>query len=256
MRWPSLCCPALLLCASCGTETWFVEVDVGYTQQQFSGTAGLAPTGGGLAPSQTTVDLENELGLDDAIGSPYGRVQAGLGSWGLTASGFVLSDNADGRVTRQFGNITVGTDVRTDVEMINVKGAVTYDVLDTTYLTISPGLAVNYLDFDVSVSAPSLGISERLQAEAPVPMLFGQVSSRVGIVSLTLEGGWITADVGDADGTFLDIEAILRLHLGLGTHLFTGYRYIDVDTNGIASGQRFDADFSVRGWVLGLGYRF
>ena len=44
-------------------------VYAGYTQLQFSGTAGLAPTGGGLPGSQTTVDLESDLGLDEPIGS-------------------------------------------------------------------------------------------------------------------------------------------------------------------------------------------
>jgi len=254
MRRLSVWCPVLLVCVSC--ETWFVEVDAGYTQMEFSGTAALAPTGGGLPVSATTVDLQDELGLDDPIGAPYGRVQAGLGPWGLSASGFSLSDVADGRVTRQFGNITVGTDVHTEVQMINLKTALTFDVLDTQFLTLSPGIAVDYFDFDVSVSAPSLGISEQLKAQAPVPLLFGQVSSKVGPVSLTLEGGWMSADVGDANGTFLDIEGMLRVHLGLGTHVFGGYRHIAINANGVASGQRFEADFNLQGWMVGVGYRF
>ena len=253
MRWLFPVCPVLLLC-SC--ETWFVEADAGYAQLQFAGTVALAPSGGGLPVSATTVDLEHELGLEDPIGAPYGRVQAGLGPWGLTASGFSLSDVADGRVTRQFGNITVGTDVHTEVKMINLKSALTFDVLDTPFLTISPGIAIDYFDFDVNVSAPSLGVSERLKAQAPVPLLFGQVTTSLGPVAASLEGGWMSADVGDANGTFLDLEAMLRLRVGLGAHLFAGYRYISIDANGVASGQRFDADFNLQGWMVGAGYRF
>ena len=118
-------------------------------------------------------------------------------------------------------------------------------------------MALDYFDIDIRVDAISgFSQSERVNSNAPIPMLHGQAQLDLKAVSLIVEGGWINAEVRDTEGTFFDVAAMLRVPLHDRIHLFAGYRYISLDGEGRADEQNLAADLTIDGWVAGLGVRF
>ena len=226
----------------------------GYMQSELSGDLGLAPSFAPAAVS-TSVDVEDSFGVSDE-GSPYVRLEAAAGPLNFTASAFRYDSDSTGTLQANFGDITAGLLVNTETEFFNAKGAVTFDILDVGFLRLSPGLAVDYFDIDVSVTAVGLGAQENLDVQAPVPMLFAQAEATVGPVAATVDVGGIAIDVGDVDGTYFDVEALLRVAPVSHIEVFAGYRWINMDGKGTADGQDFDADLTLQGWFLGGGFTF
>ena len=242
------CCGLLL--TSCGIAR--VSGYAGYTQTQLSGDLGLAP---GSLSVNTSADVEDDLNLGES-GSPYVRVEAGGGPISVTVSAFRYDSSADGTLTGSFGNIPAGFAVQTDAEIINLKAAVMFDLINFGVVRISPGLAVDYFDIDVQVTATSFSAFDRVDVVAPVPMLFVQVAADVGPVGATVDLGGISVDLPDAEGTFFDLEAMLRVEPFDHVELIAGYRWISIDADGEADGQAFDADLELQGWFVGGGVTF
>ena len=59
--------------------------------------------------------------------------------------------------------------------------------------------------------------------------------------------------IGDVDGTYWDVEALLRYQATGLIEIFAGYRFINIDVEGEADGQRFDSDLILSGWMVGGG---
>jgi hypothetical protein len=76
------------------------------------------------------------------------------------------------------------------------------------------------------------------------------------MVAATLDVGWIDIDLGDADGSYLDVEALVRVNPLPHLELFAGYRFIDIDAEGTADNRRFEAAFQLHGWMVGGGVTF
>jgi hypothetical protein len=157
-------------------------------------------------------------------------------------------------LTRDFGTLPGGAVIGTQARILNLKGAVLFEVIDIGGLKLSPGVGVDYFDMDLAVT--STLASETVDAEAPVPMVFLQGEMDIGPASFVVEGGYMEAHLEDAKGRFWDLEAIVRVHLGKTFHAFGGYRYIDIAAKGEADGQPFDTNLEMRGWMLGGGFRF
>src|SRR5688572_9053567 len=161
------------------------------------GDVALAPSPGSPPLDAFRVDVEKDLGLDDGVGSPYGKVEVGLGICSVALSGFEYDESATGRLTRNFGSLPISADIRTDARILNLKGMVLFELLDIAGLKLSPGIGVDYFDMDLAVS--STGGSESVDAEAPVPMLFAQGELDIGLGSFVVEGGYMKANLDDAE---------------------------------------------------------
>ena len=149
---------------------------------------------------------------------------------------------------------TVGSTVETDIEIMNFKGAVTFDIVDVGPLRLSPGVGVDLFDIDMTINATAPVVaSERVEILTPVPMLFLQTELDFGLVGATLDTGWMSLDLGDVKGTWIDIEGLANFNVFGPFELFAGYRYISIDTEGEADGQAFEADIELQGWILGGG---
>lgn len=247
----ALLCLGLLL-PSCGIAR--LHGYAGYTQTQLSGDLGLAPSLGSSSVI-TTADVEDDLNLGES-GAPYVRVEAGGGPVSVTVSAFRYGSSADGTLTGTFGNIPAGFAVHSDAEIINVKAAVAFDLINIGVVRISPGIAVDYFDIDVEVTATSFSAFDRVDVTAPVPMLFVQVAADVGPVGATVDVGAMDVDLPDAGGTFFDVEAMLRVEPFDHVEFIAGYRWISIDADGEASSQGFDADLELQGWFVGGGVTF
>jgi hypothetical protein len=118
-------------------------------------------------------------------------------------------------------------------------------------------VALDYFDIDIRVdSTTGSSQCERVDSNAPIPMLYVQAALDLEVVSLLVEGGWINAEIRDTDGTFVDLAAMLRVPIHDRIHLFAGYRYIGLDGNGQIDDQNLAADLTINGWMAGLGVSF
>lgn len=235
----------------------YVKAYAGYTEMAVSGDVALAPTVGGVNLDTIKVDTETDLGLDEASGSPYARVDLGFGPVSLTASGFQYSETGTGTLSQSFGNIVVGTQVATELEFTNVKAAAMFNLIDIGPFHFAPGLGVDYFDMNMSVrSISGPAAYDQLDVQAPLPLLYAQSSVDIGPLGVTLDVGGITGDFGDADGTVLDAELLARIKPTKHFELFAGYRWISIDVEGRADGQSFSAELEFKGWMFGGGINF
>jgi hypothetical protein len=223
-------------------------------QPQLDGDIGLAGSASGSAVTGT-VDVEDSLGLGEES-SPYLRADIGAAIVSFTVSAFHYDATGNGVLEATFGEITAGTPVSTDMEILNIKGAATFNLIDLGPVRLAPGIAIDYLDVDTTVTSTSLSAFESVRVQAPVPMLFGQGEVVLGPVAAILDVGWMSADLADAEGTWWDIEGMLRMTALDPVELIAGYRWISADVDGTADGQNYSADLVLQGWFVGGGLSF
>lgn len=229
----------------------------GYTQMSLSGDIALAPTSGGVSLGTIRQDVESALGLDDASGSPYVRGDVNAAIVTFTASAFQYDQSGTGTLTANFGNISAGTQVRSDVELWNLQGAALFELLNIGPVRLAPGIGVNYFTGDIDVSSltgPS--ITENVSVDAPIPLLFGEGEVKLGNLRGIVDVGWISGEYGDVDGTYLDLAGTVRMEIAAHLEVFAGYRWLEADIKGTVDGQAFQGDLVLQGWFLGGSLRF
>jgi hypothetical protein len=229
-----------------------IKVDAGYAQMEFSGDMKLAPSTAVPGLTLDPVDVQDTLGLDAKVGTPYGRVEMGFVLGSITASGFTHDQDGSGILNARFGDLTASTPISSSLKLRNAKAALHFDLLNLGMVRISPGIGLDVFDIDLQVK--SLALTEQVEVIAPVPMLFIQGEIDFGAVEAVIDIGGLKADVGDASGTFLDVEALLRYSPTPKIHLFAGARLIRINADGTADGQAFDLDLTLRGFMGGIGF--
>lgn len=246
-QWASfLILPALGSCVG-------IQAFGGYTQMQMSGTLALNDSGNTNNLDNIQNDVSTDLGLGDQVGAPYARATLDLGAITLTGSGFTFDVNGSGTLSQPFGDLPAGRTVDTDFKLLNVKGAIALDLIDIGTFRLSPGVAVDFFDVEFSMEDTATMEFEQVDTLAPVPMLFLQGEVSLGPVGAAVDFGWIEADFGDVDGTWLDIEGLATMTIVPSLEVFAGYRYISIDTTGDADGQDYAANLQLEGWTVGLG---
>lgn len=243
-----------LLCGFSSCVDLRARAYAGYIETELSGEVGLE---GGVGPVVATsnVDVQDSLGLGKE-GSPYFRADLGTGIVNITGSVFSYDAKGDGLLTANFGGISAGVPVQTDLEFLNIKGAITFDLINIGPVRLSPGVAVDYFDWKMQVTTTALNVTEQLNAEVPVPLLFAQGEVTLGPVAALVDFGGMKASWGDIDGTYYDLEALLRVNPFSKIELIAGYRWIAVESTGESNGQRYDADVELQGWFVGGGLAF
>jgi hypothetical protein len=243
--------PILLLgatsCSGLGAR-----IEGGYAIFEMDGDLALAPTAGGVSLDTIRTDVQTDLGLDDQIGTPYARADLALGIARVSASGFMHDQDGSGTLTVQFGDIPASTSVNTEIEMMAAKASVIFDLLNVGVVRIGPGVGASFFDIDMSVASGIL--TEEINVVAPVPMVFVQAEVDLGPLDAMVEVGGMYADIEDAAGTFLDIEATVRYQIMDAIHIFGGARYIQLKGEGDIEGQDFEVDLKMQGVMLGIGF--
>lgn len=247
---------AILTLGACSAPG--LRTHVGFAQYELDGTIGLSPTSGIPVNS---IDLGNDLGLDEADPSLQARVELDAGPIRLTATGFRYADSGNGTITGNFGGIPIGTSVTSSIDLMNAKIALTADLLDTglfgvVELRLSPGIAVDLFDIQSSVASTSGGLTEDIDELLPVPMPFLQAEVQVDDFSAVVDVGAVSLSFDDFDGTFVDLEGFLSYRPVGPVELYAGYRYVILDTNGTFDGEDFLADLEVQGFFVGAGVIF
>ncbi len=244
------------LLAACSLPS--ISGEAGYGQFSFAGKAGYSTTSSALPVRN---DIRSSLGFDDPEPFPYLHAQAGVGPVLVSASGFQLSTSGSGTLDAQFGTIHAGTAVHTDMDVTSIKGTVymfdLFDILPVPFVSLKPGLGVDYFDVSLKADALSGSVKEDFDTRAPIPILAARAGVNLGIVEGVLEGGAIKIDYQDEiNGTFMDLEGILKVHPASNFTLFAGYRYINVDGDGKDGDNKYDVGLVLKGWMVGGGLRF
>lgn len=235
-----------LLLASCQTPDF--AVDAGYMIMELAGNIGFDASGGG---GSFGINLGQGLDISDAD-SPYAKVEFSVLGLRIGISGFKYSDSGDSTLDASFGDISAGSTVQTDVDMLNVKGTIAYDLVSLDFLRISPGISVDYFDIDMKMVASSpIAAFEELDFKAPVPMPYISAAMWYGDFILDAELSAISVDLQDVDGVYFDLSTKLHYKPLPLIDVFVGYRYLLIDADGEADGQDFDADVHMNGLFFG-----
>ncbi|MBX3462763.1 MAG: hypothetical protein KF830_06305 [Planctomycetes bacterium] len=229
-----------------------VSAQAAYAQLSVDGNFGYQNGTGTVAVEQS---VESALGLGDDRGSPYGRIVVDTGVPVFSVSGFLFDETGDGLLTADFGDLTAGTAVRSDLELWNAKAALAFQI-ELGPVSVAPGLAANYVDLDLTVQDVFGAVRERVQLSGPLPMLFLRAQVELGMFAAIVEGAYSDLDLDDVDAKLLDLEALVEARLGSTLTLMAGYRYFDLQADGEVDGDALAADFTVRGFFLGGGVRF
>lgn len=95
-----------------------------------------------------------------------------------------------------------------------------------------------------------------MQTDVLVPMPFAEIEGYLGPMTAGANFAFMSADLGDANGIYIDAEAYLRWQATEQFDVMAGYRYLSMDGFGSASSRDFDAEVAVQGFFLGGGARF
>jgi hypothetical protein len=243
----SLGCPGCTVTSATG--------ELGFTQMSVGGDIALASGTGGVPPGSSQ-DIGSAFGLGDEQGSPWLRGQVEFGALVLTGSAFHFSERGQGVLDATFGGLAEATPVSTELEFSNCKLSGTY-AFDLGPLVLSPGLALDLFDFRFKATETTFGNSEAIDEFMPVPMLFLRAATEVGVVTATVEIGYLqTPEMNHSEVMLLDLEAMVEVRLGESFHLLGGYRAMDIDGKGETDSSSYEVDLTVRGWTIGGGVRF
>jgi len=200
-------------------------------------------------------DGKAAYGLGDAEASPYARVEADLGVPLLALSGFSFSDSGTGVLSADFGDVTAGSTVTSDFDLTNVKAVAAFQI-KLGPVTLAPGLAASYIDYEHSVRGPG-GTPRNVNAEDGVlPLVVLRAGVDLGPVAASVEGGYFELDLDDSEAKLLDLEALLAFHATELLDVFVGYRHFALQDNGDLNGAAVTADYTVSGFLIGGGVRF
>ncbi len=245
-----LASPVLLTLPSCYQLE--VAAQAGYAQVAVNGDFGYLQNSSSTAIQQ---DVGSAFGLGSSRGAPYARVALDTGVPVLSVSGFQFDDSGTGTLQANFGTITGNVPVTSELSFANVKGAYAFQI-PIGPVTISPGLAVDWFDIDLSVRSVLLATTESVSLTGPLPLAFLRTELELGPVNALAEVGYLGATIDGVDASLLDLEAQLQVRPTSWADLFIGYRYLALNAQGVISNDAYDVDLTVSGFMLGGGFRF
>lgn len=248
--------------AGCLADTSHFELDVGAFQPQLDGKLGLSSS---TTTDVETIDLASQLAIDDADRAPYPRAALDLGAFEFAAYGFKTQSTGRGVVAGDFGDITAGSAVDSDLDFKIGQVRALWDCVDGKALQLGFGLAAEWVDVDFEVTEQVFDLKESIVIRQAIPLIAAHASLDLGgampggldlvPISVELSAAGLTARFRDLDGTLLDLEGLVRWRLG-HFGLFAGWRHLLFQLAGSASDQSFDGNLTISGAVAGLTLRF
>lgn len=239
---------------ACAGQTY--RVDAGPMFVRARGEIALAGTisgnqNGALAGNN---GLDNAMGLGDVEASPYLRVESDIDRHRVRAHGFLLDSEGSGTLGRPYGNILAGSQVQTSSEFYAFACNYGYEVLRQENLRLAVGAQIGLYGLDIA--ARSSGGRESVETSAVVPMPFVEAEWFWHDLTVGANLGVMSADLGDANGRYVDFEAYGNWQLDESWGLRAGYRYLVLDGYGRATSRDFDADVDMQGLFVSAGVRF
>ncbi len=244
----------LLVSAGChGVE---LTTGAAYLNTNLRGDAALGPSTGSVAIGERLVDLDGDAGLEDRDSSVYMFGEAVAQRWRLHASAFRRDDAGNGTLPAGFGDIPAGTPVAADIDLTNIRVALTYDVVSEPGYWVGLGVAGDYFDWDLDVVSHATLARESVRSDVLVPMPYVRAGFTDKGMTGTLAFGGMGGDLGDGDGTWLDFEAMLSYRVTRWFEVLGGYRWARIDGDGVVDGRAYIGDFDLSGWFVGGALHF
>ncbi|MCA8951341.1 MAG: hypothetical protein KDE27_17670 [Planctomycetes bacterium] len=243
----------LLALAACAPSVY--RADVGAIFVKGQGEIALQNAGGTLALSDNN-RFSGQLGLDDFEASPYLRLEWGHERHRVRAHGFGVNSNGSGRLANDFGGIVANTPVNTSMDFFSAAASYAYEVFENEWFQLGLGGALGYVKLNVDVRSQAGPGRDEVDTDVLVPMPFADAEFRLGDVSIGANAGVMSADLGDGNGRYWDVEGIARWQITPDVQVLGGYRLLSMDVLGNASGRDFDADLQFHGWFFGGGVTF
>lgn len=254
-RFPLLVLPMFL--SSCLIPDVGISAHVGYMQIEPTGYFALQDSGATNAVDDVRIDLESGFDVSDA-GTPFAAGRVEFDDWEVSASTFYYDESSSSSITRDFGDITassaIPTAINSDLRIFNFRAVVAYHVIDFDLLDVSAGVALDFFDVDMDVRSATA--FENMSFTLPAPLLYTRLSTEFGIVSGSVELGWMDIDLGDAAGSYFDLDAMISVRPIPKLELVAGYRNILIDVDGDFDNQDFGTHLRMAGWYLGGGVSF
>lgn len=246
---------ALAALPSCAGQTY--HVDVGAMFAKTSGDVALQNSAGSLQLGQNKNNVDDNLGVGDLEASPYVRLQGDQDQHRLRLHGFGIDTKGSGRLAGDYGDLVNqpgGTQVTATLRFFALGATYAYELLRDEHYRVAAGAALNFYSLDVAARS-AIG-RESVQTSVLVPMPYAEVEGYLGPVTAGVNAGFMSADLGDANGRYIDVEAFLRWQAVEELDAMVGYRYLIMDGAGNASGRDFYADVAIQGFFVSGGVRF
>lgn len=205
--------------------------------------------------SGNSVDISDDLGADTTEGVVVPRALVSLGGIGFLVDAYRFQTEGDGTLTGTFtfGGVTFTAteDVHVDVDFTNVRGLMTVPVFSTDVLRISLLGGISYYDFNVTVTGQLSGTGS-VSAPVPVPLVGVLGQAKFGPLLLELEVSGLTANYGDFDISYLDLQASVGFQFLKIVAVRAGYRIVAID--GTLEG--YSVDGTLDGFFVGASVNF
>lgn len=214
-------------------DDWIFRI--GGQQSDADAKAGLANPNIGEIP---VIDL-NAVDADTTVTSFFGNVVwQGPERWSLGFKYFQAEVTSE-RVSDEdftFGDITIPADTgftadfTTDFYILNGY----WDFYQSSNRAAGIGLGLYGMQLDLTLAAQVGGESsaqvESADALAPLPVISAYYMHAFNEhLAMTLEGGWLGADIGDYDGDIVAASISLDYWFNDNWGLGLGYNYVDLD---------------------------
>ncbi len=240
--------------AACAPNVF--RVDAGAMFVEGRGEIALQNAGGTLTLHDEQNSLENDFNVGERETSPYLRATWERGLHRIYAHGFGYEAEGSGTLAGDFGSIAAGTSVNTTMDFLSAGAAYTYEVWGSEHFHLGLGGQLGYSLLNVDTRAQVGVARDEVETDVLVPMPFAEFEANIGDVSLAASAGVMAADLGDANGRYVDIEALARWQMTDSLQVMGGYRYLVLDAFGAASGRDFDADVDFHGFFVAGGISF
>jgi long-subunit fatty acid transport protein len=235
------------------------RADVGAQFSSVRGRVALQNSAGNLDLGSNQMDLDRDFGMSDTEPSPYLRLQMDNREHRVRGSAFGVDAEGSGTIgaDRAYGDIGASTDVdvRTSLEFINSAVAYSYNLSQNRKYRLGVGGQLAFNMLDVAAFGTSFG-REEVETDVLVPMPYLDAEAMFDQGSIGGSFGLMSADLGDANGRYMDIELYGRWQLTKEASALVGYRYLVLDSYGDASGRDFDADLEIQGLFVAAGIKF
>ncbi len=239
---------------ACASQSGRYRVDVGPFFAHSTGVVALQNAGGSLELGQNQNAVDRDLGLGDTKASPYIRLQWENARHRVRLHGFAFSEEGQGTLAGDFGGLVAGSQVTTTMDYLSIAANWTYELLRGDHYRLGAGAQAGYYSLDIEARS-TLG-RESVETSVLVPMPFVEVEGLFDPFTLGANCSLMSADLGDANGRYLDAEGYVRFSPGKDFDFFAGYRYVVLDCFGRAGSRDFDADIDIQGFFFGAGIRF
>jgi hypothetical protein len=247
---PSLAVLALVTLASCSAPQFSVAPTYGLFEPK--GDVSYVTSGG--ASARNSVET---LGLDDSEGTLGARADFKWGVPHLTVSTQASSWDGDGTLTADFGGISAGVNVESELDLALHRAILTFDVLPTDMFELGLGFGITAADIEAEVTDDLSNTTESADEIAPIPLLALRAGFRIWRLDFEALVAGMSIDSGDDKATYLEADLNARLALfgepgGVNGSLMLGWRQVDIDVEYTDDGDDVALDLTFSGPYFGL----